>query len=101
MFTHRREFEPVGHILITGYRDAVYGFMPPLGGGLCRFQAIRLFYGGGMGVCLLSSFLLLRIKYVRYLMAFWWRSFISFLMLDLGIFKSVNASTHMNRNSLK
>lgn len=27
--------------------------------------------GGGMGVCLLSSFLLFRTKHVRYLMAFW------------------------------
>ena len=26
-----RDFEPVGLILITAVRDAVYGFMPPLG----------------------------------------------------------------------
>ena len=53
-------------------------------------QVVRLIYGGGTGVCLLSSFLLLRTKYVRYLMAFWWMSFISFLMLGLGIFMSVS-----------
>jgi hypothetical protein len=39
-----------------------------------------------MGVCLLSSFLLFSTKYVRYLIAFWCMSFMSFLMLDLGQF---------------
>jgi hypothetical protein len=28
---YRRECEPVGHALITVFRDAVYGFMPPVG----------------------------------------------------------------------
>jgi hypothetical protein len=53
-------------------------------------QVIHYGYGGGMGVCLLSSFLLFSTRYVRYLMAFWWMSFMSFLMLDLGSFRSVN-----------
>ena len=35
-------------------------------------------------VCLLSSFLLLRTKYVRYLMAFWCIFFMSDLILDFG-----------------
>jgi hypothetical protein len=30
-FSYRRDCEPVGLILITIFRDAVYGFMPPLG----------------------------------------------------------------------
>ena len=51
---------------------------------------IRCSYGGGTGACLLSNFLLFSTKYVRYLMAFWWMSRMSFLMLVLGIFKSFN-----------
>jgi hypothetical protein len=51
---------------------------------------VQIYYGGGTGVCLLSSFLLFSTKYVRYLIAFWCMSFMSFLMLDLGIFKSVS-----------
>ena len=35
-------------------------------------------------VCLLSSFLLLRTRYVRYLMAFWCIFFMNDLILDLG-----------------
>ena len=34
VLSYRRDFEPVGLILITVFRDAVCGFMPPLGGGL-------------------------------------------------------------------
>ena len=30
VFSYRRDFEPVGLILITVFRDVVYGFMPPL-----------------------------------------------------------------------
>ena len=33
-FLWRREFEPVGLTLITVVRDAMYGFMPHVGGGL-------------------------------------------------------------------
>ena len=35
-------------------------------------------------VCLLPSFLLLRTRYVRYLMAFWCIFFMSDLILDFG-----------------
>jgi hypothetical protein len=45
-----------------------------------------------MGVCLLSSFLLFRTRYVRYLMVYWCICFIRSLMLDLGIFSLVNFS---------
>ena len=57
-------------------------------GVLTNFQ----FYGGGggMGVCLLSSFLLLRIKHVRYLMAFCWMFFMRFLMWVFGILRLVS-----------
>ena len=41
-------------------------------------------------VCLLSSFLLFKTRYVRYLMAFWCICFMRSLMLDLGIFSLVN-----------
>jgi hypothetical protein len=50
--------------------------------GFVGSRVIRYGYGGGTGVCLLSSFLLFSTKYVRYLMAFWWMSFMSILMLD-------------------
>jgi hypothetical protein len=69
-------------------------------------QVIRCGYCGGTGVCLLSSFLLFSTRYVRYLMVFWWMSFMSFLMLDLGIFRSVNflnqrlISPYTNLNAL-
>ena len=39
--------------------------------------------------CLFSSFLLLRTRYVRYLMAFWCSSFMRFLILDFGISRLV------------
>ena len=45
-----------------------------------------------MGACLLSSFLLFRTRYVRYLMAFWCRCFMRSLILDLGIFSSLSFS---------
>ena len=32
-----------------------------------------LWRGGGTGDCLFSSFILFRARYVRYLMAFWWK----------------------------
>jgi hypothetical protein len=34
VFSYEHDCEPVSLILITGFRDAVCGFMPPLGGGL-------------------------------------------------------------------
>ena len=41
---------------------------------------------GSISSCLLLSFLLLRTRYVRYLMAIWWMIFIvTFLMSDVGI----------------
>ena len=43
-----------------------------------------------MGVCLLSSFLLLSTRYVRYVMAFWWMCFMRRLMLGLGMLRSCN-----------
>lgn len=45
-------------------------------------QPVVMFYGGArvMGACLRSSFPLLRIKYVRYFMAFWCMDFMSFLI---------------------
>ena len=45
-----------------------------------------------MGVCLLSSFLLFKTKYVRYLNAFWCMSFMRLFMLDFGIFSFVGLS---------
>ena len=44
----------------------------------------------GTRVCLLSSFLLFRIRYVRYLMALWCMFFMSVLMLLVGIFRLVS-----------
>ena len=38
-------------------------------------------YGGGTGFCLLSNFLLFRIRYVRYLMTLWC---IFFMKIDIG-----------------
>ena len=43
-----------------------------------------------MVVCLLSSFLLLSTRYVRYLMAFWCMFFMRFLMLVFGRLRSVS-----------
>jgi hypothetical protein len=40
-----------------------------------------------MAVCLFSSFLLFETKYVRYLMAFWWMSFMRVLMIIFGIIR--------------
>ena len=58
VFSHRREFELVSHTLITGYRDAVYGFMPPLGGGLWRFPSNQILsmVGRHVFVCCLAFF---------------------------------------------
>ena len=49
-------------------------------------------YGGGTGVCLLSSFLLFRTRYVRYLMTFWCIFLMSVLILVLGIFSLISWS---------
>ena len=43
-----------------------------------------------MVVCLLSSFLLLSTRYVRYLMAFWCMFFMSFFMLVFRVLRSFN-----------
>ena len=51
---------------------------------------IPIQYDGGTRVCLLSSFVLFRTRYVRYLMACWCIFFMRILMLDFGIFSSVN-----------
>ena len=50
------------------------------------------FRGGGQGFGLLSSFLLLRIMWVRYLIAFWGRLFMSVLMLDFGSLRLLSCS---------
>jgi hypothetical protein len=34
VFRYRHEYKPVDRALITVFRDAMYGVMPPLGGGL-------------------------------------------------------------------
>lgn len=39
-----------------------------------------------MGTCLLSNYLLFRMRYVRYVMAFWWMFFISFLVMGFERF---------------
>ena len=44
------------------------------------------FMGGDTGICLFSSFLLFKTRYVRYLMAFRCMFFMRVLMLDFGIF---------------
>jgi hypothetical protein len=44
---------------------------------------------GGTGVCLFSSFLLLSMKYARYLMAIWCMFFMRVLMAGFGTFKWV------------
>ena len=51
-----------------------------------------MFCGGGgrMGVCLLSSFILFRTRYVRSLMAIWCMFFMRVLMMDFGIFISTS-----------
>ena len=43
--------------------------------------------GGGTGDCLLSSFLLVRTRCVRYFMAFWCTCFMKIFMAIYGIFK--------------
>ena len=43
-----------------------------------------------MGVCLLSSFLLFRTKYVRYLMVFWCMFFKRVLNLVFGVLSLVS-----------
>ena len=52
---------------------------------MTRFEAISfvssIFRWGALGGCLLSSFHLFRIRYVRYLMAFWWIFFVRILMV--------------------
>ena len=60
-----------------------------MGGGLNSILVIPIHYGGGIGVCLLSSFLLFRTRYVRDLMAFWCILFMRVLML---VFRLVNLS---------
>jgi hypothetical protein len=45
-----------------------------------------------MGVCLFSSFLLFRIRYVRYLIAFWWIFCMRVLMAYFGILRFVSLS---------
>ena len=42
--------------------------------------------------CLLSSFLLLRTRYVRYLMAFWCMYFMSVLILEFGSLNLLSCS---------
>ena len=61
--------------------------MPPLGDGLYGCKRIVPFYGGGVTIlCLLSSFLLFKTRYVRYLMALRCMFFMRVLMVDFGIF---------------
>ena len=43
-----------------------------------------------VGACLLSSFLLFRIRHVRYLMTFWCILFMRILMLDFRIFNLIS-----------
>ena len=43
--------------------------------------------GGGTDVCFLSSFLLFRTRYVRYLMTFWCIFFMRVLIFDFGTFR--------------
>jgi hypothetical protein len=45
-----------------------------------------------MGVCLFSSFLLFRIRYVRYLIAFWWIFCMRVYMAYFGILRFVSLS---------
>ena len=47
---------------------------------------VRFYGGGGTRLCLLSSFLLFKIRYVRYLMALRWIFFMRDLMVDFGMF---------------
>jgi hypothetical protein len=47
-------------------------------------------WGGGRGVCLLSSFVLFEIRYVRYLMTFWCTYFMWVLIFDFGMFRLVS-----------
>ena len=51
------------------------------------FERWALGWGGGTGICLLSSLFLFRTRYVRYLMAFWCMFFMRVLMMDFGIFR--------------
>ena len=46
--------------------------------------------GRGTCVCLFLSFLLFRMRYVRYLMAFWCMIFMRVLMVGLGAFELVS-----------
>ena len=74
-------------MLITMFRDATQGVMPPLGGGLWRCNNHPFSLGWGYGACSLSSFLLFKTKYVRYLMTFWYMFFMRVLMLESDIFR--------------
>jgi hypothetical protein len=51
---------------------------------------IQSYLGGRIGACLLSSFLLFKTKYVRYLMAFWCMFFMRVLIIDFGILRLVS-----------
>src|ERR1700738_1065911 len=54
---------------------------------LGTFSIVLWFYGGGgTGFCLLSSFLLFKTRYVRYLMALRWIFFMRVIMVDFGMF---------------
>ena len=56
------ECEPVGHALITVFRDAVYGFMPPVGRWALTFNMTKLSLVRGVHgfvCCLVFAYLVL------------------------------------------
>ena len=82
--------EVVGLLLIMGYRDATIGVMSLVRRALLLYHIYFHFLKGGTGVCLFSNFLLFRIRYVRYLIAFWWIFCMRVLIACLGILRFVS-----------
>lgn len=56
-----------------------------------RGEGEECFYGRGLTrACFWSSFILLRIRYMRYYMAFWWMDFMRLFIVGLGMFRFFN-----------
>ena len=83
------EFEPIGLTLLKNPLSAGWGLLPTfkwVGSCLLYIFDIHVLCGVGILVntrsCVLSSFFLLNIRYMRYLMAIWWMVFIVFIFIS-------------------
>ena len=91
MYRHEY-YEPVGPMLIMYpvMQYKVLCLLWKVGSGVVLVDPFH--YGGRTGVYLLSSFLLFRTRYVRYLMAFWCIFFMRVLILVFRIFSLISWS---------